>query len=67
VPRGELSTRINEALKDKKEKIVLIKADNEVDYGTVMQAMDELRDAGIEDIGLITDPKETQKGRAGGR
>jgi biopolymer transport protein TolR len=67
VPKGELATKINEALKDKKEKIVLIKADNEVDYGTVMRAMDELRDAGIEDIGLITDPKDPQQGRAGGR
>jgi TolR protein len=58
VPRGELMARLSENLKDKKEKIVLIKADKDVDYGTVMQAMDELRQGGIEDIGLITDPKQ---------
>jgi len=35
-----------------------IKADEEVEYGAVMAAMDQLRQAGIEDIGLITDPKK---------
>ena len=38
-----------------KDKIVLIKADEEVEYGAVMAAMDQLRQAGIEDIGLITE------------
>jgi len=41
------------------EQIVIIRADTEVDYGTVMAAMDQLRTAGIEDIGLITDPEQT--------
>ena len=53
--------------RDKKDKVVLIKADKDVDYGTVMEAMDELREAGIEDIGLITDPKQDPNSAAGGR
>ena len=57
IQEGELATRINELLESKKEKVVLIKADEEVEYGAVMAAMDQLRQAGIEDIGLITDPK----------
>jgi biopolymer transport protein TolR len=57
VQEAELATRINELLESKKEKIVLIKADEEVEYGAVMAAMDQLRQAGIEDIGLVTDPK----------
>ena len=57
VTEQELATRINEILENKKEKVVLIKADEEVEYGAVMAAMDQLRQAGIEDIGLITDPK----------
>jgi len=59
VREGELATKINELLESKKEKIVLIKADEDVEYGAVMTAMDQLRQAGIEDIGLITDPKRT--------
>ena len=37
------------------EKVVFIKADQGVDYGSVMAAMDQLRAAGIEDMGLITE------------
>ena len=67
VQRGELTSKVNELLEDKKEKIVLIKADKEVEYGAVMNVMDDLRQAGIEDIGLITDPKSKPGAAAGGR
>jgi len=53
----DLATRIEETIKGKSEKIVFIKADQEVDYSAVMEAMDQLRKAGIEDIGLITERK----------
>ena len=65
VPESDLARRVNELLENKTEKIVVIKADEEVEYGAVMAAMDQLRQAGIEDIGLITDPKKTQP--AGGQ
>ena len=67
VTEAELPTRINEILESKKEKIVLIKADEEVEYGAVMAAMDQLRQAGIEDIGLITEPKVRPGQTAGGK
>ena len=57
VPEYELAMRIEEAIKTKIEKIVLIKADEGVDYSAIMAAMDQLRQAGIEDIGLITERK----------
>ena len=55
----ELGVKVKDLLEDKKsaEKVVLIKADEAVDYSAVMAAMDELRKAGIEDIGLITERK----------
>jgi TolR protein len=65
VAEAELATKINEALEGKTEKVVLIKADEEVEYGAVMAAMDQLRQAGIEDIGLITKPR-SNTGSAGG-
>jgi TolR protein len=67
VTEGEMATRLNELLENKKEKVVLIKADEEVEYGAVMAAMDQLRNAGIEDIGLITERKKGAEGAAGGR
>src|ERR1043165_4410020 len=67
IQEGELASKINEILESKKEKIVLIKADEEVEYGAVMAAMDQLRNAGIEDIGLITERKKSAEGTAGGK
>ena len=58
VAEQELGTAVNELLEAKTgaERIVIIKADADVEYGAVMAAMDQLRTAGIEDVGLITEP-----------
>ena len=63
VAKSEMQRRVQEILDTKSQKIVIIKADDDVEYGAVMEAMDALRAAGIEDMGLITDPK---RGAAGG-
>ena len=62
VTEGEMATKVTELLENQKEKVVLIKADEEADYRSVMAAMDQLRQAGVEDIGLITDPKHKASG-----
>ncbi len=67
VSEGEMTQRINELLENKKEKIVLIKADEEALYSSVMSAMDQLRQAGIEDIGLVTERKKGAEGASGGK
>jgi biopolymer transport protein TolR len=65
VRETELRTRVEEVLESKKEKVILIKADEDVEYGAVMGAMDELRAGGIEDMGLITE-RRVRPGQAGG-
>ena len=65
VQDNDLTRRISELLENKTDKIVLIKADEEVEYGAVMSAMDQLRQAGIEDIGLITERKKGSGGAGG--
>jgi biopolymer transport protein ExbD len=57
VPKDDLTRRVSEILETKKDRIVIIKADVDVEYSAVMEAMDQLRAGGIEDMGLITDPK----------
>ncbi|HET7218892.1 MAG TPA: biopolymer transporter ExbD, partial [Vicinamibacterales bacterium] len=57
IPRAEMADRVKAALEEKTERIVLIKGDTDASYRAIMAAMDDLRKAGIEDIGLITDPK----------
>ena len=62
VSRNEMADRVKAALEEKTERVVLIKGDTDASYRAIMAAMDDLRKAGIEDIGLITDPKvETNK------
>ena len=65
IPDSELRRRVEEIIENKTEKIVLIKADEDAQYGKVMEAMDELRGAGIEDMGLITE-RRVRPGQAGG-
>jgi biopolymer transport protein TolR len=62
VPSGQLQSRITDVLEDRSDKIVIIKADEEVPYSAVMDTMDELRAAGIEDMGLITETRRKSQG-----
>ena len=62
VPDADVRSRVDDILEGKKEKIILIKADEDAPYGRVMEMMDSLRQAGIEDMGLITE----RKAQAGG-
>ena len=62
VAAGQMETRIKEILEDKSDKIVIIKADEEAPYSAVMDTMDELRHAGIEDMGLITETRRKTQG-----
>jgi biopolymer transport protein TolR len=68
IAEQDLARRIESVLEEKKEKIVIIKADVDVEYGAVMDAMDTLRAAGIEDMGLITETRRSAAtGGAGGQ
>jgi biopolymer transport protein ExbD len=60
VREGDLRQRVEEVLESKKEKIILISADEDVEYSAVMNAMDALREGGVEDMGLITEPRARQ-------
>jgi biopolymer transport protein TolR len=57
VRREELRARLDAILETKKEKLILIKADEDAPYSAIMDTMDTLRASGIEDVGLITDSK----------
>ena len=62
IPDAQLRQRIEDALEGKKQRLILIKGDQEADYGAIMKAMDELRAVGIEDMALITDVRKTAGG-----
>ena len=61
---SQLLSAVQRALDRKLERIVLIKADQGARYGEVMDVLDRLQRAGIEDIGLVTERR--LRGAAGG-
>ena len=65
VTDSEFLSRVQQAVDATKDRIVIIKGDQDAPYGTIMQAMDDLRTIGIEDVGLITERK--LQGQAGGQ
>ena len=62
---NELLSSIQNALDRKFERILLIKADEDARYGAVMQMLDQLQRAGIEDIGLVTERRLNSAGGGG--
>src|SRR4029079_8751549 len=67
VRKEEMRQRLDAILETKKEKLILIKADEDAPYSAIMDAMDQLRMSGIEDVGLITDSKASRPLSQGGQ
>ena len=56
-----LKRRLAEMKREGQAQQVLLKADRAVAYGTVARVMATIREAGIEDLGLVTEPLEPSK------
>ena len=59
-PLSELGEKVKNMMKDKTpdKRIVYIKSGIDVDYGTVVQAIDVIRKQDIDKIGLVADRKK---------
>jgi biopolymer transport protein ExbD len=66
VAKSDFADRVKSILEEKSDKVVLIKGDQDASYSAIMEAMDYLHEANIEDIGLITEPKKDPNAPAGG-
>ena len=65
VSEAEAVDRIKYALEEKAERIVYLKGDTDAPYASIMSMMDKLREAGIENVALITESKK-KEGEGGG-
>jgi biopolymer transport protein TolR len=65
VAEREVVDRIKFALEERRERIVYLKGDTDAPYGAIMNMMDKLREAGIENVALITEAR-TPEQQAGG-
>jgi biopolymer transport protein ExbD len=59
VNKPEMVPQVKERLDEAPEgsKMVFLKADSELPYAEVMKVMDDLREAGVEEIALIAEPR----------
>jgi biopolymer transport protein TolR len=56
LPLTTLEPRLRELLRDRADKTVFIKADKDLAYGYVVETMDRIRRAGVERVGMVTEP-----------
>jgi biopolymer transport protein TolR len=54
-----LTTKVKDRLANKPDKRVFVKADMRAHYGSVVQVVDAVRAAGVDDLGLLTDQRKT--------
>jgi biopolymer transport protein TolR len=55
-----LENRIRNYFAGKTKKVVFIQADKDLSYGYIMEIMDLVKKAGVEIVGLMTEPKEVK-------
>ncbi|MET0852671.1 MAG: biopolymer transporter ExbD [Candidatus Rokuibacteriota bacterium] len=56
VPMSGLDGRLRETMKDRTDKTLYLKADQALQYGFVVETMDRIRRAGVEKLGMVTEP-----------
>ena len=56
VPVAGLEPRLRDAIKARADKTVYLKADQGLSYGFVVETMDRIRRAGVEKLGMVTEP-----------
>jgi biopolymer transport protein TolR len=54
-----LTTKVKDRLANKPDKRVYVKADMRARFGNVVQVVDSVRAAGVDDLGLLTDQRKT--------
>jgi biopolymer transport protein TolR len=55
-----LERRLLEYFANRPKKVVFLQADESLSYGFVIQVMDIIKKAGVEVVGLMTEPKEKE-------
>ena len=58
LPLDELTDKVRKIKRASPSTLVLVKGDKAASYGSVVEAMAVLQKAGVDDVGLITEPGE---------
>jgi biopolymer transport protein TolR len=60
IPAASLDAQLATVFRDRKDKTLYLKADSGLPYGAVVETMDRVRRAGIERLGMVTEPARPQ-------
>jgi biopolymer transport protein TolR len=61
VSRSELQEKLKILYQNKKEGEVFLRADRSLPYGFVIKIMSDIKNSGIEKLGMVTEPGEEKK------
>src|SRR5210317_413575 len=56
-----LEEKLKKILEGRSDREVFLKADKDISYGTVVQVMAEVKGAGVEKLGMVTEPAAFDK------
>jgi biopolymer transport protein TolR len=57
----QITNEVKDQLSDRLDKTVYVRSDQRAKYGDVVKAVDEVRSAGVENLGLLTEKPQTNK------
>ena len=61
IPLAELNSKLEAIFSNRIDREVFLRADKNVPYGFVVEVMSEVRRAGVDKLGMITEPPEDRK------
>ena len=64
--RGDLTQKIRDRVANRVNKEVFVKADARAKYKAVVDVVDDVRSAGVDQLGLLTEQKQQKGAGAGG-
>jgi len=57
----QIADQVRDRISNKLDKTVFVKSDGRAKYGDVVKVVDEIRSAGVDNVGLITDRAENNR------
>ncbi len=61
MPLGDINDKLTAIFSNRIDREVFLRADKNVPYGFVVEVMSEIRKAGVDKLGMITEPPEARK------
>jgi biopolymer transport protein ExbD/biopolymer transport protein TolR len=61
IERNQITTQVRDLLANRLDKTVFVKSDARAKYGDVAAVVDEVRAAGVDQLGLLTEKRELRR------